>query len=278
MGEVYRAIDSELHRVVALKVLPEHFVNDPDRVARFEREATTLASINHPHVAQIYGIARGADDRPVLVMEYVEGEDLATRIRRSRLPVDEALAVGRQVAAALEAAHEIGVVHRDLKPANVRVRSDGVVKVLDFGLARTVTPSPTDRDASSPTITSPAVTEAGIILGTAAYMSPEQAKGLTVDRRSDMWSFGCLVFEMLSGRRVFSGATVVETIAAVLSAAPAWDLLPGETPEPIRRLLRHCLVRERSQRLDSAAVARVEIEEVLSGASTEIAPSNDLEA
>jgi Tol biopolymer transport system component len=266
MGEVYRAVDTELHRVVALKVLPEHFVTNPDRVARFEREATTLAAINDPHVAQIYGIARSGDDRRVLVMEFVEGIDLAARIRQGRLPLEEALAIGRQVAAALAIAHDSGVIHRDLKPANIKLRWDGVVKVLDFGLARnTVTPSSTDQLSDSPTL-SPVMTGSGIILGTAAYMSPEQAKGSHVDRRSDMWSFGCVLFEMLTGRRAFTGSTAIETAAAVLTKTPDWSLLPVDTPEPIRKLLRQCLNRERSQRLDSATVARIEIEDALSGA------------
>jgi eukaryotic-like serine/threonine-protein kinase len=271
MGEVYKALDTDLHRVVALKVLPDHFATDAERVARFEREATTLASINHPHVAQLYGIARADDERRILVLEYVEGEDLAARIRRGPLPPDEALAIARQIAEALEAAHEIGVVHRDLKPANIKVRSDGVVKVLDFGLARAVGGSSSTVD--TPTITLPAVAGRGGILGTAAYMSPEQARDSHVDRRSDIWSFGCVLFEMLTGRRTFKGTTVVDTIASVLSDAPNWDGLPAETPPQIRRLLRQCLVRERSQRLDSAAVARLAIDEALSAR-----PESGLEA
>ena len=273
MGEVYKAVDTELHRVVALKVLPDHFVCDVERVARFEREATTLASINHPHVAQLYGIARADDDRRILVLEYVEGEDLAARIHRGRLPQDEALKIGRQIAAALEAAHEIGIVHRDLKPANIKVRPDGVVKVLDFGLARaTLAPSSTVDAPDSPTMTSPAVTDRGVILGTAAYMSPEQARGLPVDRRSDLWSFGCVLFEMLTGRRAFTGTTVLDTMGSVLSDALDWRMLPAATPRAVHTLLRQCLVRERSQRLDSAAVARITIEEVLSGASANRRP------
>jgi hypothetical protein len=268
MGEVYKAVDTELRRLVALKVLPDQFVSNAERVARFEHEATMLASINHPHVAQIYGVVRGDDESLALVMEFVEGDDLAARILRGRLPVDEALAIARQIAAALEAAHEIGIVHRDLKPANVKVRSDGVVKVLDFGLARTSeTAERSSVGSDSPTITSAAMTERGIVLGTASYMSPEQAKGLSVDRRSDIWGFGCVLFEMLSGRRAFEGTTAVETMASVLSDTPDWTLLPVETPEPIRKLLRRCLVRERSQRLDSAAVARIEIDDAVSGAT-----------
>ncbi len=211
MGEVYKAVDTELHRIVALKVLPDQFVSNAERVARFEREATMLASINHPHVAQIYGVVRGDDESLALVMEFVEGDDLAARILRGRLPVDETLAIARQIAAALEAAHEIGIVHRDLKPANIKVRSDGVVKVLDFGLARAIGDRRAfERRSDSPTITSAAMTERGIILGTASYMSPEQAKGLSVDRRSDIWGFGCVLFEMLSGRRAFKGTTTAK--------------------------------------------------------------------
>ncbi|MGH9200236.1 MAG: serine/threonine-protein kinase, partial [Vicinamibacterales bacterium] len=214
MGEVYKAFDRDLRRVVALKVLPDQFVSDAERVARFEREATTLASINHAHVAQIYGIARDDHERRILIMEFVEGDDLAARILRGRLPLDEALAIARQIAAALEATHEIGIVHRDLKPANIKVRSDGVVKVLDFGIARARETAERSSAASdSPTITSSAITGHGVILGTASYMSPEQAKGLSVDRRSDIWSLGCVLFEMLSGRRAFKGTTTAEVMA-----------------------------------------------------------------
>ena len=270
MGEVYRAVDLELHRTVALKVLPDQFVKDAERVSRFEREATTLASLNHPNVAQIYGVVGGANETRALAMEFVDGEDLAARIRRGPLPLDEALPIARQIAAALEAAHEIGIVHRDLKPANVRVRPDGVVKVLDFGLARTILPpelSPAKAD--SPTVTAPAMTEPGVILGTAAYMSPEQASGRVVDRRCDIWSLGCVVFEMLSGQRPFAAETVTETLSAVLRDTPDWNRLPAATPSPIRRLLKRCLEKEPTRRLDSAAAVRIEIDETIAGSATE---------
>ena len=260
MGEVYKAADTELDRVVAIKVLPDQFVSNAERVARFERECTALASVNHPNVAQVYGIARTDDGRRALVMEFVDGDDLAVRIGRGRLTLDETLHVAHQIAAALEAAHVVGIVHRDLKPANIKVRSDDVVKVLDFGLARIADTAEAFSDvAHSPTITA-RLTEPGVVFGTASYMSPEQARGLSVDRRSDMWSFGCLLFEMLSGYRAFTGTTVAETMAAVLHATPDWTLLPDTTPVSLRRLVRRCLVRERSQRLDSASVARLEIE------------------
>ena len=261
MGEVYRALDTELRRVVAIKVLPERFLADGERVARFEQEATTLAAINHPHVAQIYGLAHGPNSTRLLVMEFVEGDDLSARLPGG-LPIDEALAIARQVAAALQAAHEIGIIHRDLKPANIKVRPDGVVKVLDFGLARMVEhPALSELQPGVPTMSAAAITEQGVILGTIPYMSPEQAKGLTVDRRSDIWSFGCVLFEMLTGRRAFAGSTRAEALGAILHTTPDWSLLPAGTPSSIRALLRRCLARDRAPRLDSAAVARIEIEE-----------------
>ena len=258
MGEVYRARDTKLHRDVAIKVLPDVFAGDPDRLGRFEREAHTLAALNHPNIAQIYGLEGSA-----LVMELVDGEDLAARIARGALPLDEVLTVARQVADALEAAHDHGIIHRDLKPANVKVRTDGTVKVLDFGLAKAVG-HPETRAASPagmlPTITSPAMTQAGIVLGTAAYMAPEQARGHAVDKRADIWAFGCLVYEMLTGRRPFGGDEVTDTIAAVVRGEPDWAALPGDTPASIRRLLRRCLEKDRKRRLADAADARLEIE------------------
>jgi len=225
MGEVYRAHDAKIGRDVALKILPDIVASDPDRRARFEREAKTLGALNHPHIAQIYGFEQTTGSS-ALVMELVEGEDLARRIARGAVPVDEALPIARQIAEALEAAHEQGIIHRDLKPANIKVRSDGTVKVLDFGLAKVFAAAdghPSDSDAeglnpaNSPTITTPAaVTVGGMILGTAAYMAPEQAKGRAVDRRADIWAFGCVLYEMLSGRRAFPGDGVSETIASVL--------------------------------------------------------------
>jgi serine/threonine protein kinase len=209
MGEVYRARDSKLGRDVALKILPESVARDPERVARFEREARTLASLNHPHIAQIYGFQQ-SDDTAALVMELVDGEDLSQRIARGPVPQDEALPMALQICAALEAAHAQGIVHRDLKPGNIKVRPDGTVKVLDFGLARALAPDVAgdgrpSSDTDSPTITSPAQTHVGIILGTAAYMAPEQARGKAVDRRADIWAFGCVLYEMLAGRRAFQG-------------------------------------------------------------------------
>src|SRR5262245_44017316 len=209
MGEVYRATDTDLKRQVALKVLPESFAGDAGRLARFQREAEVLAALNHPHIAQIYGLARGASVT-ALAMELVEGEDLAARIWRGPLPLDEALAVARQIAEALEAAHDHGIVHRDLKPSNVQLRRDGVVKVLDFGLAKTSEANqsaPVDSSTISPAMTTP-----GVILGTAAYMAPEQAKGKPVDRRADVWALGAVLFEMLTGRRAFPGEDTTDTI------------------------------------------------------------------
>ena len=271
MGEVYRARDTKLGREVALKILPDAFANDSDRLARFQREATTLASLNHPHIAQIYGFEEGSVAGyhiRALVMELVEGEDLSLRIARAPMPLDEALPIGRQIADALEAAHEQGIVHRDLKPANIKVRRDGTVKVLDYGLAKALdqdlkSSSPQDLSAS-PTITSPAMTMRGVILGTAAYMSPEQARGKPVDRRSDVWAFGCVLFEMLAGRRCFEHRdSVSDTIAAVLTRDPDWNALPPDTPEPIRRLLRRCLNKNAARRLHHLADARLEIDEAL---------------
>jgi hypothetical protein len=257
MGEVYRARDTRLGRDVAIKVLPESFANDPDRVKRFEREAVVLASLNHPHIAQIHGLEHAG--ALALVMELVEGEDLAARIARGPLPPDEAFAIATQIAEALEAAHEAGIVHRDLKPANIKVRSDGTVKVLDFGLAKP--DSPGAHGALGATITSPALTVHGVILGTAAYMSPEQAKGKAVDRRADVWAFGCVLYEMLTGRRAFEGDDITETIVAVVSKAPDWSALPASTPASVERLLRRCLEKPVAKRLPHLGVARLELDD-----------------
>jgi Tol biopolymer transport system component/tRNA A-37 threonylcarbamoyl transferase component Bud32 len=266
MGEVYRARDTKLQRDVAIKVLPEALAHDIERLARLEREARTLASLNHLNIAQIHGLEESAGIT-ALVMELVEGPTLADRIAKGRIPLDEALPIARQIADALEAAHEQGVVHRDLKPANVKVRPDGIAKVLDFGLAKAlerVSGDSTDATAS-PTITSPAMmTKVGVILGTAAYMSPEQAKGRAADRRSDMWAFGCVLYEMLTGTRAFAGDDVSDTLAAVLRAEPDWTALPPETPAPIRRLLRHCLAKDPKVRIADASTARIEIIDVQS--------------
>jgi Tol biopolymer transport system component len=264
MGEVFRARDTKLNRDVALKILPDAFASDPDRLARFTREAQTLASLNHPNIAHIHGLEDSGGVR-ALVMELVDGEDLSQRIARGAIPLDDALPIARQIAEALEAAHEQGIIHRDLKPANIKVRPDGTVKVLDFGLAKAMEP-PAGSSPSlsmSPTITSPAMTQAGMILGTAAYMSPEQARGGTVDKRADLWAFGVVLWEMLTAQRLFEGATVSDTLAAVLKTEPPWSALTPTIPSAIRRLLGRCLEKDRRRRLDSAAAARLDIEEAL---------------
>src|ERR1700736_3735562 len=252
MGEVYRAHDTKLGRDVALKILPESFTHDPERIARFRREAQVLASLNQPHIGAIYGLEE-ANGCQFLVLELVNGETLAQRIAGRPLPLDEALAIARQVAGALEAAHEKGIIHRDLKPANIALDHDGQVKVLDFGLAKaTGVASGSSVDlANSPTLTSPAMmTGVGVILGTAAYMSPEQAKGRAADKRSDMWAFGCVLYEMLTGKRAFAGEDVSETLAFVITKEPDWAALPPIRP-PIRTLLRRCMEKDRRRRLDS---------------------------
>ena len=261
MGKVYRARDSKLNRDIALKVLPEEFALDTDRLARFKREAQVLASLNHPNIAAIYGL-EDADGIRALVLELVEGPTLADRIAQGPVPLDEALPIARQVADALEAAHEHGIVHRDLKPANIKLRPDGTVKVLDFGLAKALDSSPSATDVSQlPTITSPAMTHMGVILGTAAYMSPEQAKGRAVDKRADIWAFGCVLYEMLTGRRTFEGADVSEVLAGVIKSEPDWSGLPADTPTHIRTLLRRCLQKDPQRRLPHIGVARLEIDE-----------------
>jgi eukaryotic-like serine/threonine-protein kinase len=254
MGEVYRARDTRLNRDVAVKTLPELFAADPDRVARFEREAQTLASLNHPNIAHIYGI----EDR-ALVMELVEGEDLAGRIARGPIPLDEAIAIARQIAEGLEAAHDRGIVHRDLKPANVKISPDGTVKILDFGLAKALDPAVASVGAPdlSPTFTSPALTSRGVILGTAAYMSPEQARGRPVDRRADIWAFGALLYEMLTGTQPFGGDTVTDALAHVLTRDPDWDKLSIITPAPLRTLIHRCLERDPRKRLQAIGEARI---------------------
>jgi serine/threonine protein kinase len=268
MGEVYRATDTNLKRAVAIKVLPDALASDDARLARFRREAEVLASLNHSNIAAIYGLER-SDDRTALVMELVEGPTLEERLRRGAIPIEEALGIAKQIADALEAAHERGIVHRDLKPANVKVRADGAVKVLDFGIAKAMEPAAgSSPDVSmSPTITTPAMTHAGMILGTAAYMAPEQARGNTVDRRADIWAFGCVLYEMLTGRRAFDGASAVEVISDVLKTDPEWAALPAGTPTVVRSLLRRCLQKDPSRRLRDAADARFQIEEALSDAA-----------
>jgi len=270
MGEGYRARDTHLNREVALKVLPERFALDPDRLARFKREAHILASLNHANIAAIYGL-EGTTSVHALVLELVEGPTLADRLSRGAIPLDETLHIARQIAEALEAAHDNGVVHRDLKPSNIKLRPDGTVKVLDFGLAKAFDPGGEDADATqAPTITSPAHTRTGVILGTAAYMSPEQAKGKTADRRSDLWAFGCVLFEMLAGQRAFEGEGVSETIAGVLKSDVDWEALPSTTPASIHRLLRRCLAKERKDRIGDASTARLEIDAAHDGGARRV--------
>ena len=259
MGQVYQATDTKLNRQVALKILPEAFATDPDRLARFQREAQVLASLNHPNIAQIHGIEESEGTR-ALVLELVEGPTLADRISKGPIPVDEALPIAKQIAEALEAAHEAGVIHRDLKPANIKVREDGTVKVLDFGLAKALE-SDTRADFSrSPTLT-PAATQVGVIMGTAAYMAPEQAKGQVADRRADIWSFGAVLYEMLTGHKVFAAPTVTEALAGLLEHEPDFTALPVSTPLALRRLLRRCLEKDRKRRLQHIGDARLEIDE-----------------
>src|SRR3954447_4476928 len=290
MGEVYRARDTKLGRDVALKILPESFAQNPDRLARFEREARVLASLNHPNIAQIFGFEDTTNIR-ALAMEMVEGLSLEEVIRHSRssastgLPLDQVLPIARQIADALEAAHEAGIVHRDLKPANVKVREDDVVKVLDFGLAKAATgaeasgSNPSDELASmdSPTMTSPLMTQAGIIIGTAAYMSPEQARGRAVDKRADIWAFGVLLFEMLTGQPLFAGETVSDTVAAVLMREPDFALLPAAVPSHIRELIARCLERDPRRRLRDIGDALHDLQSVPSSSATDARTSPELQ-
>jgi serine/threonine protein kinase/Tol biopolymer transport system component len=259
MGLVYRARDTKLNRDVALKVLPDLFAGDADRLARFTREAQTLASLNHPNIAHTHGLEESGGVR-ALVMELVEGDDLSQRIARGAIPVDEALPIAKQIAEALEAAHQQGIIHRDLKPANIKLRPDGTVKVLDFGLAKALAPEQDPASGAhrsqSPTITSPAMlTGLGIVLGTAAYMAPEQAKGREADKRSDIWAFGCVLYEMLTGRRPFDGEDMTDVLGAVVRLEPAWEALPADVPAPVRTLVRQCLVKDRRRRVGDIAAA-----------------------
>ena len=268
MGEVYRARDTRLHRDVAIKVLPEMFSADADRLARFKREAHVLASLSHPNIASIHGLEETSSGS-ALVLELVEGPTLAERIARGALPLDEALQIARQIADALEAAHEHGIIHRDLKPANIKLTRDDRVKVLDFGLAKAVEADDGPAKAGhyvlsqSPTITSPAMTHGGMILGTAAYMSPEQARGRPVDKRSDVWAFGCVLYEMLSGRRTFDSSEVSDVLAFVITKEPDWSALPPTLPAAIRKLLRRCLEKDRRRRLADISDARLDIEDAM---------------
>jgi serine/threonine-protein kinase len=262
MGEVYRARDTKLDRDVAIKILPRQFTADPERIARFEREARLLAALNHQHIAAIYGI-ENLDGTPALILEFVPGETLADRLAPGAVSARDAIDIARQVAEALEAAHEGQIIHRDLKPANVKITADGVVKVLDFGLAKALSIGPSEADTVAVL-----ATHAGTILGTGAYMSPEQARGQPVDRRTDIWSFGALVFELLSGRRAFEGSTLSDTLANVLTKEPDWTLLPHDTPPNVVTLIRRCLVKDRRNRLDSAAAIRLELSDSSPTAST----------
>src|SRR5262245_42765146 len=263
MGEVYRARDARLGRDVAIKILPHAFTSDPDRLARFEREARMLAALNHPNICAIYGF-EDAQDITYLILELVEGETLANRIARARprgaaLPLGEAVTIARQIADALETAHDKGIVHRDLKPANISITRDGVVKVLDFGLAK-----PIGQDAASELTSAPEATHSegrvGAVIGTAAYMSPEQARGHPIDRRTDVWAFACVLYEMLTGRVAFAGETVSDSIAKILEREPDWSALPAETPASIRRLLFRALTKDPRARLKDIADARIEID------------------
>jgi serine/threonine-protein kinase len=275
MGEVYRARDTKLNRDVALKVLPEVFVLDPDRLGRFKREAQVLASLNHPNIAAIYGLEE-SDSVRALVLELVEGPTLADRIAQGPMSLDDALPIAKQIADAIEAAHEQGVIHRDLKPANIKVRSDGAVKVLDFGLAKALEPKGAlEASASlSPTITTPVMTEAGLILGTAAYMSPEQAKGRPVDKRSDVWALGAVLYEMFTGRRAFEGDGVSDTLAAVLRGEPDWAALSADVPAAIRALIRGCLEKDWNRRIGDISVALFILGDPASVASGTVGPDS----
>src|SRR5262245_13563130 len=261
MGEVYRARDTKLDREVALKTLPDAFAREPERLARLRREACILASLNHPGIAIVHGLEE-SDGVPVMVMELVEGESLAERLRRGPLPLREAMTLACEIALALETAHDRNVLHRDLKPANVRLTSDGRMKLLDFGLATAVQKA--GADSRLDTQTSPS-SEPGTVRGTAPYMSPEQARGQEADRRSDIWAFGCVLYEMLSGKRAFEGASYSDTVAAVLDREPDWSALPKQTPTSVLRVLRRCLQKDKDRRLRDIGDARLELEEVLSG-------------
>jgi serine/threonine protein kinase/Tol biopolymer transport system component len=265
MGEVYRAADTNLKRAVAIKVLPDALAADAERLARLQREAEVLASLNHPHIAQIYGLER-SDGSTALILELVEGPTLADRIIEGAIPIEDALPIARQIAAALEAAHEQGIVHRDLKPANIKVRPDGQVKVLDFGLAKLATgdlaPASAGALTASPTLSLPA-TYLGVILGTAGYMSPEQAKGKAVDRRADIWAFGVVLCEMLTGRRMYDGETVAETLARIIEREPDPTALPASTPEPVRHIIERCLTKDPRARLQAIGEARIAIERAI---------------
>ena len=276
MGKVWRAQHTALKRDDALKVLPDEFAQDPDRLARFRREAQVLASLNHPNIAHVHGLEQ-SDGVQALVMELVEGPTLADRIAQGPMPVDEALPIAKQIAEALEAAHERGIIHRDLKPANVKLRPDGVVKVLDFGLAKALEPaSGRHIDATaSPTITSPAMmTGVGMLLGTAAYMSPEQARGKAVDKRSDIWAFGCVLYEMLTGKRAFDDPNVNDTLASVLKSEPDWNALSLDTPLRIRTMVTRCLEKDPRTRIAHMSTVLFVLDEIDARGATGQVPSD----
>ena len=258
MGQVYQATDTKLNRQVALKILPEAFAADPDRLARFQREAQVLASLNHPNIAQIHGIEEDEGTR-ALVLELVEGPTLADRIAKGPIPVDEALPIAKQIAEALEAAHEAGVIHRDLKPANIKVREDGTVKVLDFGLAKALDTTPQGDPSQSPTLTA-AATQMGVIMGTAAYMSPEQARGKTVDKRADIWAFGVVLLEMLTGRKIFEGEDVSMTLSGVLQREPDWSHLPSAVSPSLSVFLHRCLEKDPKRRVRDIGDVRLALD------------------
>ncbi len=268
MGEVYRARDTKLDRDVALKVLPEAFTSDPDRLARFEREAKVLASLNHPNIGHIYGLEEAGGVK-ALVLELVEGPTLADRIAQGPIPLDEALPIAKQIAEALEAAHEHGIIHRDLKPANVKVKDDGTVKVLDFGLAKALAGDVGSDPSESTTLTA-AATRTGVIMGTAAYMSPEQARGKSVDKRTDVWAFGCVLYEMLAGGRAFQGEAIADIVAKIIERNPDFDALPHDVPPSVRLLVRRCLEKDQRDRLRDIGDARIEIKQALA-----MPPAND---
>jgi serine/threonine protein kinase len=273
MGRIYQATDTTLGRQVAIKILPDAFAADPERLSRFEREARTLASLNHPHIAAIYAVEKSAGMH-ALVMELVEGDDLSQRIAHGAIPIEEALPIAKQIAEALEAAHDQGIIHRDLKPANIKVRADGTVKLLDFGLAKTLEPCGGGLLVSSaPTIASPALmTGVDVILGTAAYMSPEQARGNAVDKRSDIWAFGCVLYEMLTANRAFEGDSVPDVFVAVLNKHPEWARLPADTPAAIRRLLVRCVEKDRKRRLRDIGDALIELDEAAGESADDVGP------
>src|SRR6202790_1582220 len=278
MGEVYKAHDSKLGRDVAIKALPESFARDAERLARFRREAQLLASLNHPNIATIYNI-EDSNGTTYLVMELVGGDTLAQRIKRDgAVPIEEALAIAKQIAEALEAAHEKGIIHRDLKPANVKVTPEGKIKVLDFGLAKAFAEDSSTVDMSNSPTLSMAATMQGVILGTAAYMSPEQARGKAVDKRTDIWAFGCVLYELLTGRQAFHGEDITEILASVVKSEPDWNALPANIYPSIRVLLQRCLRKDRRQRTPDAGTIRIEIEDAIAApkdsGATQAAPTS----